>query len=194
RGGAGDVGRERVADEEGLLGSGGDRLQRALEDRRVRLSPAHLRREHRHVEPLRDAHLLEVAVEQVRRVERVRDETDPEAPVSQAGVGPGPEQLRLPPPAHERVAPVEEHCPKHRAVYATRPWLAGSSGRRWPSRPPRSRSTTSPIPATWPCSCCRRLRSSRSRGSSGRRPSTPPSTPVPASAASSTPASGTRPS
>src|SRR4051812_49862853 len=55
---------EAVADEHCTLGLDVERLERPLEDGRVRLARPDLGREDAEVEPLREAHLLEVAVQQ----------------------------------------------------------------------------------------------------------------------------------
>ena len=73
---AADVLEEPVADEERVLRLDLERLERALEDRRVRLAHPDLRGEDAEVEPLREAHLLEVVMQERARVERVRDEPE----------------------------------------------------------------------------------------------------------------------
>ena len=77
--GAADVLEEPVADEEGVLRLDLECLERALEDRRMRLARPHLGREHAEVESLREPHLLEVAVKEPAGVEGVRDEPELEA-------------------------------------------------------------------------------------------------------------------
>src|SRR5207344_1659877 len=57
------------------------RLERALEDRGVGLPLADLGREDCKVQPLGDAHLLEIPVEKPAGIERVRDEPELEATV-----------------------------------------------------------------------------------------------------------------
>ena len=73
---AGDVRGERVADEERPLRCRPQALERPLEDQRVGLAPPDLGGEQGHVEPLGDAHLREVAMQQIRRVEGVRHEPE----------------------------------------------------------------------------------------------------------------------
>ena len=65
------------------FGLDAERLEGALEDRRVRLPPADLGGEDRDVEALRDTQLLEIAMEQVRRVERVGDEAELEVAIAE---------------------------------------------------------------------------------------------------------------
>ena len=67
---------EAVADEHRLTRLDPERAQRPLEDLGVRLALAELRREDGEVDPLRDPHPLEVAVQEPARVERIRDETE----------------------------------------------------------------------------------------------------------------------
>ena len=74
-----DILVEPVADEESLARRDSERFERALEDLRVRLALADLRREDREVEPFGEPHLLEVAVEQPAGVEGVRHEPEPQA-------------------------------------------------------------------------------------------------------------------
>src|SRR2546421_1959299 len=76
--GAANVLVESVTYEERVLGAHVERGERALEDRWVRFTRADLRGEDVEVQPLGEAHLLEVAVEQPARVEGVRDETEPQ--------------------------------------------------------------------------------------------------------------------
>jgi Ca2+:H+ antiporter len=75
---AADVFEAAVADEERSARVDGQPLERGLEDRRVGLALPHLRREHRDVEALGQAHALEVVVQEPPGVESVRDQPDPD--------------------------------------------------------------------------------------------------------------------
>src|SRR6266496_5487443 len=55
-----DVLVEAVADENAVGGRDSERVERALEDRRMRLALAHLRREDGEIETLGEPHLLEI--------------------------------------------------------------------------------------------------------------------------------------
>src|SRR5215211_8601964 len=74
--GAGDVVVEAVADEERARRLDVELLERPLEDQRMGLPLADLGGEQRDVEPLGDAHPLEVPPEQSAGVEGVRDEAE----------------------------------------------------------------------------------------------------------------------
>jgi hypothetical protein len=67
---------EPIADEHGVVRDDSERLQRTLEDRPMRLALPELRREDREVDPFRDPHPLEVAVQEPARIERVRNEPE----------------------------------------------------------------------------------------------------------------------
>src|SRR5581483_7672561 len=77
--GAANVLVEPVADEDGVARLDAEHLERALEDRRVRLPHADLRREDGAVEAIADAHAVAVAVQEPGRVESVRDEPELQA-------------------------------------------------------------------------------------------------------------------
>src|SRR2546429_9267552 len=74
-----DVLVEAVADENAVGGRDSERVERALEDRRMRLALAHLGREAGEIETLGEPHLPEIAVEKPAGIERVRDQPELEA-------------------------------------------------------------------------------------------------------------------
>src|SRR6185312_10542335 len=75
---------EPVADENSVFRCDVERLECSLEDCGVRLSLADLRRKDRKVEALREAHLLEVAMQEPAGVEGIRDEPELEAARTQS--------------------------------------------------------------------------------------------------------------
>src|SRR5205814_5031874 len=83
RSGACNVRCERVADEQGRLGLDLELRERPPVELGIGLAPPHLRGEKRHVDALSDAEALEVAVQEVRRIEGIRDETERETALAQ---------------------------------------------------------------------------------------------------------------
>src|ERR671925_2033653 len=81
--GPADVFVQAITDEERLVRVHAERLERALEDRGMRLALAELGREDGEVDALGDPELLEIAVQQPAGVERVRDDAESQPPPAQ---------------------------------------------------------------------------------------------------------------